>query len=66
MALEKHLSLRRASELIGVSHHTLKAWLRQAGILVPSLGKGRKAMIRERDVEMVVAKRRDARAWVAK
>jgi predicted site-specific integrase-resolvase len=60
--LEKHYSLRTAAKLIGVNRKTLHKWLRQdLGILLPRVRRGGKVMIRERDIERVVAKRRDAR-----
>ncbi len=61
--LEKHYSLSEAARLIGVDRRSVKRWLRQdLGILLPRVRKGGKVLIRERDVQRVVEKRRDARA----
>lgn len=65
MALEKHYSLRKAAELIGVDRGTLRAWLeKDLGIILPRVRRGGRVMIRERDVEKVIEKRRDARTAV--
>jgi len=61
MPLEKHYSLSSAARQIGVDRSTLRRWLIQEGILVPRVRRGGKVMIRERDVQRVVEKRRDAR-----
>ena len=60
--LEKHYSLGAAAKLVGWSPKTLKVWLRKdLGILLPRIKNGSRLMIRERDIEKVVARRRDAR-----
>ena len=60
--LEKHISLRKAALQVGVSHHTLKIWLREdLGILIPFVKRGSKTLVRERDVQRLLEKRRDAR-----
>ena len=59
--LEKHISLRRAAGLIGISHHTLKLWLQQDGIYIPRVRRGSKVLVRERDVMRLLEKRRDVR-----
>jgi len=60
--IEKHLSLRKAAKLAGISHPTLKRWLYQyLGAVLPSVPHGGSIMVRERDVEYVMACRRDAR-----
>ena len=60
--LEKHYSLGAAAKLVGCSPKTLKVWLRKdLGILLPRIKNGSRVMIRERDIEKVVARRRDAR-----
>jgi len=61
MALEKHYSLSRAAKLIGVGRGALKRWLRAEGILLPRVRRGSKTLIRERDIERIIRKRRDAR-----
>ena len=62
MALEKHLSLRAAARMVGISPHTLKKWLRKhSGILLPCVERGSRMMLRERDVQRVVEIHRDAR-----
>lgn len=62
MSIEKHLSLRRAARLAGVDGKTLKEWMaRDLGICFPKVVHGAKILVRERDVEFVLAKRRDAR-----
>lgn len=62
MPLERHYSLSAAARLIGVHRRTLAGWLRKEGIVIPFLRRGAKVMIRERDLELVLEKRRDARA----
>jgi predicted site-specific integrase-resolvase len=65
MPLERHYSLREAARLVGIDPRVLKRWLLQdLGILVPRVRRGGKTMIRERDVERVLEKRRDARAAI--
>jgi len=66
MALEKHFSLRKAAAAIGVHHDTLRNWLLQEGIIIPRVRHGGRVMVRERDVEKVLARRRDARTAVAR
>lgn len=62
MSIEKHLSLRKAARLAGISDKTLKDWIaRDLGICFPKVVHGAKLLVRERDVEFVLAKRRDAR-----
>jgi len=61
MALEKHYSLSAAARLIGVDRTTLRDWLRQIGIVIPYVRRGSKALLRERDIERVLERRRDAR-----
>lgn len=62
MSIEKHLSLRAAARQAGVDGKTLKDWMRlDLGICFPKVRHGAKLLVRERDVEFVLAKRRDAR-----
>jgi AraC-like DNA-binding protein len=62
MSIEKHLSLRKAAQLAGISDKTLKDWLtHDLGICFPKVVHGAKLLVLERDVEFVLAKRRDAR-----
>ena len=61
MSLEKHYSLSCAARLIGIDRRALKRWLAEENILLPRVRRGGKTMIRERDIERVLAKRRDAR-----
>jgi hypothetical protein len=62
MAIEKHYSLRAAARLAGVGPHALRHWPEQDGICVPKVRRGQRILVRERDVERVLEKRRDARA----
>jgi len=63
MAIEKHLSLNAAAKQAGVGRDALKRWLaKDLGICFPRVPHGSKILVRERDVEFVLAKRRDARA----
>ena len=63
MAIEKHMSLREAARRAGVGHKALKKWLAQdLGICFPRVPHGSRILVRERDVERVLEKRRDARA----
>jgi predicted site-specific integrase-resolvase len=62
MSIEKHLSLRAAARRAGIDGKTLKDWMRlDLGICFPRVRHGAKLLVRERDVEFVLAKRRDAR-----
>jgi hypothetical protein len=62
MSIEKHLSLRTAARRAGIDGKTLKNWLRlDCGICFPVVVHGAKLLVLERDVEFVLAKRRDAR-----
>ena len=61
--IEKHLCLREAARKSGVGHRALKNWLqKELGICFPKVPRGSKIMVRERDVETVLARHRDARA----
>jgi excisionase family DNA binding protein len=60
--LEKHYSLSEAARQVGVDRRALKRWLAQEGIWLPRVRHGAKVLIRERDIERVLARRRDARA----
>ena len=63
MAIEKHLCLREAARQAGVGRKALKRWLAQdLGICFPKVRRGSRILVRERDVERVLEKRRDARA----
>jgi hypothetical protein len=60
--IQKHLSLRAASRMAGIDGKTLKQWLEQdLGICFPKVVHGSKILVLERDVELVLARRRDAR-----
>jgi predicted site-specific integrase-resolvase len=62
MSIEKHLSLNQAARMGGISGKTLKVWMeRDLGICFPVVVHGAKLLVLERDVEFVLAKRRDAR-----
>ena len=62
MAIEKHVCLREAARQSGVGRKALKRWLQKdLGICFPKVPRGSKIMVRERDVERVLEKRRDAR-----
>jgi len=63
MALEKMYSLSQAAKLVGVHRHTLKLWLAADAILLPSVDRGGKVLIRESDVERVVRKRLATADW---
>lgn len=60
--IEKHLSLREAARRAGIDGKTLKDWLtRDLGICFPPVVHGAKILVLERDVEFVLARRRDVR-----
>jgi predicted site-specific integrase-resolvase len=62
MIAEKHYSLRAAARLVGVAPKTIKRWLAEdLNICLPRVRRGGKVLIREQDIERVVARRRDAR-----
>lgn len=62
MSIQKHLSLRAAAKQAGVDGKTLKRWMAlDLGICFPKTIHGAKILVLERDVEYVLAKRRDAR-----
>ncbi len=59
MSLERHYSLSGAAKLIGVDRRALKRWLRQdLGIVIPRVRHGAKVLIRERDLERIIERRR--------
>lgn len=61
--IEKHLSLCTAARMAGIDGKTLKDWMElDLDICFPKVRHGAKLMVLERDVEFVLAKRRDARA----
>jgi hypothetical protein len=61
--IEKHLSLRTAARMAGIDGKTLKDWMElDLDICFPKVRHGAKLLVLERDVEFVLAKRRDARA----
>jgi hypothetical protein len=61
--IEKHLSLRTAARMAGIDGRTLKDWMElDLGICFPKVRHGAKLLVLERDVEFVLAKRRDARS----
>lgn len=63
MAIEKHLSLRKAARLAGIDCKTLKRWMElEMGICFPKVRHGSIILVRERDVELALEKHRDARA----
>jgi predicted site-specific integrase-resolvase len=67
MPLEKHYSLSSAAKVIGVDRETLKAWLRtDLGIVLPRVRHGGKVLIRERDLETILARRRMASLAVSR
>lgn len=60
--IERHLSLRKAAQMAGIDGKTLKDWMElDLGICFPKVRHGAKLLVLERDVEFVLAKRRDAR-----
>lgn len=62
MSIQKHLSLRAAARMAGIDGKTLKEWMaRDLGICFPKMVHGAKILVLERDVEFVLAKRRDVR-----
>jgi hypothetical protein len=62
MAIEKHLNLSSAARKAGVGRKALKRWLaKDLGICFPRVPRGSRILVLERDVEFVLAKRRDAR-----
>ena len=62
MSIQKHMSLRAAARMAGIDGKTLKEWMtRDLGICFPKVVHGAKLLVLERDVEFVLAKRRDAR-----
>ena len=62
MPIEKHLSLRAAARKAGIDSKTLKKWMAQdLRIIFPKVVHGSSILVRERDVERVIAARRDAR-----
>jgi predicted site-specific integrase-resolvase len=56
--MERHYCLREGARMIGISHKTLRRWLCQEGIIPPRVRHGGKVLVRERDLELVVERRR--------
>ena len=64
MTLEKMYSLSQAAKIIGIQPKTLKRWLAEdLGMVLPRVARGGKALIRERDIEIVVRKRTATSNW---
>jgi predicted site-specific integrase-resolvase len=58
MAIERCYSLRKAARILGVHHQTLGKWLlADVGLATPAVPRGSKLMIRESDLERLIAKR---------
>lgn len=58
---EKHYSLTAAAKELGIGRHTLKRWLAQElAVVIPRVRRGSKVMIRERDLERIIERRRMA------
>lgn len=55
--IERCYSLSKAAEVIGVDRYTLKCWLLEIGLVLPEVRRGSHQMIRESDLERVIAKR---------
>lgn len=64
--IEKHYSLSGAAKLIGIERRALKKWLRiDLGIVIPRVRRGSKVLIRERDLQRIIEKRRTAQGAAA-
>lgn len=57
MSVERCFSISKAAKSIGVERHTLKRWLLEIGLVLPEVRRGSRQMIRESDLERVIAKR---------
>ena len=58
---ERTYSLSAAAREIGIGRHALKHWLRQElGIVIPRVRRGSKVLIRERDLDRIIERRRTA------
>jgi hypothetical protein len=58
LTLEKRISLREAERITGISRHTLRLWLEEdLGLAFPSVPRGSKFLVLEKDVETVIQKR---------
>lgn len=63
MKTKRFYSLTQAAEFIGVGRRTVKRWLAQdLGIILPRVRHGAKVLIRQEDLDLLIEKRRDARA----
>lgn len=61
--IERRYSLSQAARLIGVGRKTLKLWLAECAIVLPSVHRGSKVMLRESQIEMVLRKREGKSDW---
>lgn len=60
--IEKHYSINRAAKIAGITDKTLKRWLQEdLGIVFPRVRHGAKLLVRQADVMLILAKRRDVR-----
>lgn len=67
MLREKRYSLTQAARELGIARKTLRYWLAtDLGLILPRVARGSKVVIYERDLEKLMAKRRDARAMVSR
>lgn len=59
---EQYTSLRQAARLAGIGPKALKRWLeKDLGIRFPRVGRGSRIIVRQKDVDYVLALRSDAR-----
>lgn len=61
--IERCYSISAAAKSIGVERHTLKRWLLEIGLVLPEVRRGSRQMIRESDLERVIAKRAPRTNW---
>jgi hypothetical protein len=67
MTFEKHMSLREAEKLTGIGRQTLRLWLEQdLGLVFPTVSRGSKFLILEKDLEAVLKKREGRRKAAAR
>jgi hypothetical protein len=58
MTIDKRISLREAERVTGINRHTLRLWLEEdLGLIFPSVPRGSKFLVFEKDVEAVLQKR---------
>jgi hypothetical protein len=56
-------SLTQAARAVGIDRHTLKRWLAECAIVLPTLARGSKVMLKPSQIELAIRKHGAAADW---